>query len=246
MPLREEFESQGEWLFRWRSFLPLAIFPFFAVVLTESYRIKTDLDSYVVLGFEIACIVISFLGMAVRFLTVGFIHKDTSGSNTETQKAGTVNKTGIYSTVRHPLYLGNFIISLGMALFFMIWWFAVIFILVYWIYYERIMFREEEFLRGKFGSDYEEWALKTPAFIPRLSQWKKPDLPFTFKKALARDYIGIFEIIVVFTLIKMCENYVAGDPILSRGYQIFIGAGAVFFLITRFLKKRTSVLKYSE
>lgn len=38
--------------------------------------------------------------------------------------------------------------------------FTVIFILVYWLYYERIMFAEEQFLRRKFGEKYDEYSSK--------------------------------------------------------------------------------------
>jgi len=38
MALREELERQGNWLFRWRSYLPLLIVPLFFVALYSSVR----------------------------------------------------------------------------------------------------------------------------------------------------------------------------------------------------------------
>ena len=55
---------------------------------------------------------------------------------------------------------------LGAALLIANAWFVVVFILVYWVYYERIMYAEEQFLRRKFGTVYTDWAAHTPAFIP--------------------------------------------------------------------------------
>ena len=63
----------------------------------------------------------------------------------------TLNTSGLYSVVRHPLYLGNYLMWLGVALFSRTWWAPVIVSLVFWLYYERIMFAEEEFLRRQFG-----------------------------------------------------------------------------------------------
>ena len=73
---------------------------------------------------------------------------NTSGRNTsEGQVADTINQTGMYSMVRHPLYVGNFIMWLGIALFTASIWFVLLFIAVYWLYYERIMYAEEQFMR---------------------------------------------------------------------------------------------------
>ena len=100
--------------------------------------------------------------------------KDTSRRNTGRPQAETLNTTGLYSVVRHPLYLGNYLMWLGVALFPGAWWAPVIVSLVFWLYYERIMFAEEEFLRRQFGEHYTAWAAATPAFLPRLGRWRSP------------------------------------------------------------------------
>ncbi|MGB8874133.1 MAG: hypothetical protein WCC75_12145, partial [Desulfobaccales bacterium] len=45
----------------------------------------------------------------------GLPPRGTSGRNTQGQVAETLNTTGIYSLVRNPLYLGNFLIWLGLS-----------------------------------------------------------------------------------------------------------------------------------
>ncbi len=110
---------------------------------------------------------VSLFGEAIRIYTVGFAPENTSGRNTEAgQIADELNMTGIYSLVRHPLYVGNFFMWLGPVLFLRSVVFAVFFVLVYWLYYERIMFAEEQFLRRKFGETYDKWSEKVSAFIP--------------------------------------------------------------------------------
>ena len=98
---------------------------------------------------------------------MGFVPKDTSQRNTGRPQAAALNTTGLYSLVRHPLYVGNYLMWLGVALFTGAWWAPVIVSLVFWLYYERIMFAEEEFLRRRFGGDYTAWASTVPAFLPR-------------------------------------------------------------------------------
>ena len=58
----------------------------------------------------------SFFGLGIRVFTVGFTPKNTSGRNTAEQIADVLNTSGIYSMVRHPLYVGNFFMWLGIGL----------------------------------------------------------------------------------------------------------------------------------
>ena len=69
-------------------------------------------------------------------------------------------------------YVGNFFIFLGIALFIEVWWFVLLSVLAYWMYYERIIIAEEEFLRGKLERLFVEWAQRTPLIIPKFKNWK--------------------------------------------------------------------------
>ena len=93
------------------------------------------------------CLAVSLLGLVVRIITVGRAPMGTSGRNTREQVANTLNSTGMYSVVRHPLYLGNYLIMMGFALWPHVWWLAVLTTCFYALYYERIMLAEEAFLR---------------------------------------------------------------------------------------------------
>jgi protein-S-isoprenylcysteine O-methyltransferase Ste14 len=59
--------------------------------------------------------------------------------------------------------LGNYLVWLGISLASFDIYFTVIMSLLFWIYYERIMFVEERLLERKFGTDYLNWASKLPA-----------------------------------------------------------------------------------
>jgi protein-S-isoprenylcysteine O-methyltransferase Ste14 len=236
MALREELRSQGDWFFRWRSYLPLVmmVIVFSGMSYFEFPDHKEQLDD----RWEIACLLISCLGVGLRFFTVGYTPKRTSGTNTRNQIADTLNTTGMYSVVRHPLYFGNFIIWFGLSAFFHLWWFSLIVILIFWLYYERIIFAEEEFLREKFGKSYLDWAERTPAFIPDIRKWCSPDASFSFRKAIINEYKSLFAVIVSFTVLE-----VIGDIFVERKFgidgmwlTIFI-TGLTIYVIIRFLKK---------
>lgn len=241
MALKEEFRKQGNWLFRWRSYLPLIMIVM--VLLGMSYFEYPGHSEKWDDLWEIACLFISFSGVGIRFLTIGYTPEGTSGTNTRKQIADVLNTTGMYSTVRHPLYLGNFIIWFGLSAFFHLWWFSLIIILIFWLYYERIMFAEEEFLREKFGDSYSDWSEKTPAFLPDIRKWCCSDMTFSFRKAIKNEYKSFFAVIVSFTILE-----VVGDIFVERRLEIdkmwlsILIIGLTIYVIVRFLKKSTSIL----
>jgi len=73
MALREELRKQGNWLFRWRSYLPLIMIVI--VLLGMSYFEYPSHSEIYDDIWEIICLFISFLGVGIRFFTIGYIQK---------------------------------------------------------------------------------------------------------------------------------------------------------------------------
>ncbi len=243
MALREEMEKQGDWLFRWRSYVPLIIVPLLLLALTHAEGLEKTVSHRAEALWEGFSLAVAVAGFAVRCFVGGTVPAGTSGRNTTEQIADQLNTTGAYSVVRHPLYVGNFLTMLGVALFTQVWWFVVISVLAFWVYYERIMFAEEAYLEAKFGEAFREWTKRTPAFIPRLSAWQPPALPFCWRTVLKREHTGILWITLAFALVDfladgISEGHWRLDP--TWGVALALGAAAYVVLLT--LKKKTSVL----
>ncbi len=242
MALRESIEKQGNWLFKYRSHLPLLIFaPGLAWYIFLTY----ERDYVNFWWIDIIFLAIGFLGLAIRILTVGFTPKGTSGRNTkEGQVAEALNTSGIYSTVRHPLYLGNFFMWLAPVLMITDIWFALFFCAFYWIYYERIMVAEEGFLRKKFEKDYFAWAEGVPAFFPKFSNYKKSNLPFSIKNVLKREYNGFFNLILIMTGFRVIAYAIVDQEFyLDPAWIIIFGIGFLIFAVLKILKKFTKALE---
>ena len=241
MALREEFESAGNWLFRWRSYLPILVIGIFLLALKEyEHPAQSERLDHI---WEVICLIVSFFGLGIRVFTIGFTPKGTSGRNTKRQVAETLNTTGIYSIVRNPLYLGNFFMWLGIALFSHLWWLTLIYTLIFWLYYERIIFAEEAYLRDKFGTEYLKWADKTPVFIPNLNQYKKPELPFSLRNILKREYNGFFNLICVYFILETAGEVFSGGVLeYDSGWIFLLSIGFVIWMVLRSLKKHTSIL----
>jgi len=77
--------------------------------------------------------------------------------------------TGPYAHVRHPQYAGFVLIMVG----FLLQWPTLVTLLMFPILvymYVRLARKEEQEVRAEFGEDYARYAVRTPAFIPRLDK----------------------------------------------------------------------------
>lgn len=234
--LVNEFEKSGNWLFRWRSYVPLILIVVFFMALQGfhypygSHALDTT--------FDLACFCISLFGLTIRILTVGFVPRDTSGRNTSGQAAGSLNTTGMYSLMRHPLYFGNFWMWFGASLFPRVWWVPVLVLFFFIIVYERIMFAEERYLSEKFGVLYTEWASRTPAFWPRIRGWRAPSFPFSTVAVLRRENASLLAITTVFYVLEIISTVV-----VERKFEFDIVWTTIFicvlitYVILKVLKK---------
>lgn len=241
MTLVRRFEKHGSWLFKHRSKLPVILIVagmivyYFTVRNTGKYE-YFDMWKFIALG-------VCLFGLFIRAIVIGHTPKNTSGRNKSKQIADELNTSGIYSIVRNPLYLGNFFMWFGICIITQNIYFIIIFILIYWLYYERIIFAEEQFLVKKFGKKYIKWASKTPAFIPNFKSWEKNKLPFSLKNVLKREYNGFLNVFLIILLLDIEEKLIIGDKFnfFTIWIILFFAALAVFITL-RTLKKKTKVL----
>jgi protein-S-isoprenylcysteine O-methyltransferase Ste14 len=241
MALVHEFENSGNWLFRRRSWLPVFMIVAGIVVMYLGNRQALFFD----LRDEMIFLGVSIFGELIRIMTVGFAPKNTSGRNTVTgQIAEDLNMTGLYSLVRHPLYVGNFFMWLGPVLFLRSAWFGILFCLVYWLYYERIMFAEEQFLRRKFGDAYDKWSQTVGAFIPFPFRYIAPSLPFSLRNVLKREYNSLVNIFLIFAILDIFRNFFLLERIYMTEIWMWLLIGAAgIWLIIRSVHKYTKWLE---
>ncbi|MBF0110740.1 MAG: hypothetical protein HQL76_16360 [Magnetococcales bacterium] len=206
MPLSSYLEHLGHIFFRFRSFTPLLLVP---LVVFERHHINYPFGSHSVdLLFEALCLLVALMGHGIRVGTVGHVPHGTSGRNTREQKAEILNTTGLYSIVRNPLYLGNYLILMGISLLLQNWEVLLFNTLLFALAYTPIILTEEAFLLERFGVRYREYADRVPCMIPRPSLWRTPELPFSFAMALYREHDTVFTTIIVFIIIENLRSFV--------------------------------------
>jgi protein-S-isoprenylcysteine O-methyltransferase Ste14 len=243
MALRDQLEQSGVWLFRWRSYLPLALLAFvipafWGFDFPEHSRSRQNV-------WEAFCFLISFAGIVVRAIVVGRAPSGTSGRTTRRgPMAPKLITTGPYSIVRHPLYVGNYLMWLGVALMPRSPWLLVSVSLAFWLYYERIMLAEEAFLREQFGEEFERWASTTPAFIPSFSSWKRGEAKFSWRNMLRREYSGWLALTSCLAAMDFAASYVATGSVRLLAFgplAMLVSLGP--YLVVLVLDKRTTVLR---
>lgn len=235
MSLTTELTNQGNWLFKRRSYIPLLLLiPGLIIYFTRpSSDVRIEW-----IGFGI-----TIIGVIIRMIAVGFSAKNTSGRNTHGQVADSLNTKGIYSIVRHPLYLGNYFMWLGIAIFTQHVWFILAFTLAYWIYYERIMYAEEEFISSKFEQSYTAWSASTPAFIPNPTLWQSEDSELKWSKLIVQEKSTILNLFLVINIL------VWGRLLLHRQipdsneffWLIMLLSCLTSYIIIKVLQKRKSI-----
>ncbi len=95
-------------------------------------------------------------GAALRTWSSGYVEKNRE-----------LSMDGPYAYVRHPLYVGNFLLGFGFSVMANRWFLILAFVLLFYVLYASVIHEEEKTLQHTFGEAYTEYSKNVPAFIPR-------------------------------------------------------------------------------
>ncbi len=240
--LAAELRAQGEGLFRWRSYPPVLVL---ALVVG-----KVAVDPVPAGGpgagtaWTAAGFLLGALGLLLRAWTVGTVPAGTSGRGTRELRAETLNTTGAYSLVRHPLYLGNALLWTGVAALAGSPAWVLLVTLLSWLYHERIAMAEERFLQERHGHAFADWAERTPAFLPRFSGWRPSPYPFSLRFALGRDYPALYAFVAATTAVALTRSVTTGAGWrLPLSWLAWFTAGTTAYVVLHALKRLTRALE---
>ncbi len=126
-----------------------------------------DQASLLVTGLAVLC---ALIGATLRLYGTAYL--GASVVHAGAMKAGQVTAAGPYRFVRNPLYLGSWILSLGIA-FLMPPSGAAVFVVLEGLFYFRLILGEEDFLAAQQGEAYLEYRRR----VPRLIASPSPRIP---------------------------------------------------------------------
>jgi len=120
---------------------------------------------------------VALVGQGWRIYAAGVIYKNRQ-----------LATTGAYSLVRHPLYLGNFLILGGFALAGANWGVTAVAILFLLFYYPAAIRYEDTKLEGIFGDSWRAWSRDISAVFPTRWRWvANRDAEWNARQSLLRN-----------------------------------------------------------
>jgi protein-S-isoprenylcysteine O-methyltransferase Ste14 len=141
---------------------------FMAFWVTDSFFFKysVSLNNYIPPAVQITlgaiCLIIAgYLALTCIKIVFG-----------EVREAPCVIRKGAFGVIRHPIYMSEILLYLGLLFFstslaaFGIWIVTIAFL-------HYISRHEENLLLERFGDEYRQYMKDVPMYIPRLRRWKK-------------------------------------------------------------------------
>ncbi|HKQ86049.1 MAG TPA: isoprenylcysteine carboxylmethyltransferase family protein [Candidatus Acidoferrales bacterium] len=101
---------------------------------------------------------VSAFGLAIRGYASGYLRKDRD-----------LATSGPYARARNPLYLGSAILAAGFVVAGHSVWAGILVALYFSVFYYAVMRNEEEDLRKRFGTPFDEYAKRVPLLFPSLT-----------------------------------------------------------------------------
>jgi protein-S-isoprenylcysteine O-methyltransferase Ste14 len=230
----------GNFFFQYRNFL----FPVIFFVVALTIRPHILLGSVVLDRILIACgAAVAVIGQLVRLVTIGFQYIHRGGKDGQVYANRLVNG-GMYGVMRNPMYVGNALIVIGMTLYMGAPFASLIVIPFFLFVYQAITSAEENYLRGKFGREYDTYCANVNRFIPSLRaiQQSFSGMRFDWKRTVSRDMGTVIGLSIGLILVPAWRTYFleGWDAAKTAGVRSFAiaCAGGLFYALLVYLKKR--------
>ena len=139
---------------------------FFSVWITDTFflRYTTFVNSHVPLGLRIPVGIVNVLASAYLARTsMGIVFG-------ETREPPQVIRESIFNIVRHPMYLSEILLYLGLLLFSLSLAAACVFGLAIGFFHIIALYEERQLL-AHFGEDYRDYMQRVPMWLPRI--WRR-------------------------------------------------------------------------
>ena len=178
---------------------------------------------------------VTVLGQAIRGATIGLAYIVRGGKDKKVYAEHLVS-TGIFSHCRNPLYVGNILMLLGVGILANSLIYVAIIMPLFLFIYQAIVLAEENFLRGKFGADFDAYCTKVNRWIPSLKGLGATfsSMQFNWKRWVLKEYTTQFIWLAGIALL-IIRLYQIEDVMTNSIYAVIILA--IGYLVVRYFKK---------
>jgi len=231
--------SIGNFLFHFRN----GLFPLvYALLIFKSQPLIADYRVAALCGFLVAA-----SGQLLRAVTVGLEYIIRGGRDRQVYAEKLV-QGGIFAHCRNPLYVGNYVILLGVSLASNSVLFCAIAIPFFAFAYWAIIAAEENFLRNKFGQEFDDYCARVNRLVPKFSGLSRTiaGMRFNWRRLVTAEYGSAFIWLAAIPLVTlkntwMVDQYSGTNPIVWISWGL-LAAATLAYTLARFLKK-SGILK---
>jgi protein-S-isoprenylcysteine O-methyltransferase Ste14 len=205
--------AAGRFWFRWRN----TLFPLlFLIVFLPGPRVFGSALVAAAVGFAVAA-----LGQVVRATTIGIEYVIRGGRDGRVYAEDLV-VAGLYRHVRNPMYVGNVLILLGVALASDSWTCVLVAVPLFLGIYTAIVAAEEAFLAARFGAQYEEFVRTVPRWIPRLRGIASTlrERPLQWRRIVLKEYGTPFGWVSGILLLALWNVWRDGHTFVGHGHAL--------------------------
>jgi len=184
---------------------------------------------------------ISILGQVIRGATIGMAYIKRGGMNKKVY-ASTLVTEGIFNHCRNPLYVGNILMLLGLGILSNSMLYVGLIIPVFLFIFQAIVLAEENFLRNKFGEQFDLYCQRANRWIPVLTGLKATfkSMEFNWRRWLAKELSSQFIWLLGITFIllfKYPELTSYQTEVRNQCLGIILPLLTAVYLGVRYLKK---------
>ena len=215
-----------------------AIFPLFYLLLfIPSPEVFSNPVLAMAIGFSV-----TILGQLVRVVTIGLVYIIRGGKDRRVYAENLVT-TGIFSHCRNPLYVGNILILAGLGIASNSIIFNCLATPLFLFFWQVIVLAEENYLRNKFGEQYDQYCSHVNRWLPDLRGITKTirSMEFKWNRVIIREYTSTYVWMTGAVLIIMKHFYKYRGPRDFENYLtsflIVLVILLIMYLFTRYLKK---------
>jgi protein-S-isoprenylcysteine O-methyltransferase Ste14 len=235
-PMGSRLVALGDFSFKYRGYLlPIAVI----LLIVPSPPLFADPSTAGIIGFALGVV-----GQIIRVGTVGLDYIIRGGKDHKVYAENLVTG-GLYSHCRNPMYVGNFFLLLGLAVASNSWVFALIGVPLSLGMHKAIVAAEENFLRNKFGPQFDAYCARVNRWVPRLSGLAQTlrGMHFDWRRVVMKEYragFDWFSATAVVILIRLGQASLLDDyQILTALMVLVIAARFVLWFASRQMNKRT-------
>jgi protein-S-isoprenylcysteine O-methyltransferase Ste14 len=216
----------GNFLFRYRNYaFPILLIPlvvFFPTQNVEGAAAPGGSLDWLALFFAV-------LGEGLRGAVVGLAYIKRGGVDKRVYAERLVTE-GLFTHCRNPLYVGNFLLLLALLAIVNNVYVYVIGGAFFIFAYIAIVAAEENYLRAKFGAEYDEYCRRVNRWIPDFRGLRATlqSMTFNWRRVVIKEYSSVYSCIVVAFLLETIKAY--RTPGMESAD--FIKLGGVFAVIT--------------